>query len=359
MMDGELDKIFEDIHALPIPDDIKHAIEEILQNDKKAREELARLGLLGFIKRHGGEIRMVKMPGENTELQIRKYEEDDLSILVKIVNENHLDYPDFFYEFIPYTEKTLRPKVEGQPLVFVAKNHAIEGFIACSTDWGMRINMLCVKPGPNRTKIEDMLISKVEEETKGRKVFVWLSSDGRIADFEKRGYESYGGLYHLLRSLNNTPPIPPLEKGITLRSMAKGEEKEITRIFYDPKHVGTNIFKPGFTKNWKEDWNHIAEWDGKIVAIICSRPRHTFNTYFNAKRAEIWGPIALPECRGHPDYRGAISKPLMCRALNSLQGKGMEFATIWDVEWPPEPTNFCMSLGFRVKNHWKFLRKQL
>ncbi|MFB0522150.1 MAG: hypothetical protein ACETV1_00130 [Candidatus Bathyarchaeia archaeon] len=343
------------IFEFPLPDDVRKMIEEILK-ERKAKEELMRIGILGLIKSKGGEVRLAKKVG-SMEPQIRKYEEGDLSVLVKLVNENYMDYPDFFYEFIPYTERTLRPEVEGKPLVYVAENRAIEGFIACSTDWSIRVNLLCVKPGPSRTGIEDMLISEVEEQAKGRELSVWLSSDSRIADFEKRGYESYGGFCHLVRSLYNIPPVPPLGKGVTLRAMGEREEKTVTEIFYDPKHVGTDIFKPGFTKEWTEDWNQIAEWDGRIVAIVCSRPRHAFNEYFNAKRAEIWGPVAVLECRGHPDYRGTVAKPLMCRALNSLRERGMEMASIWDVEWPPEHINFAMSLGFRVKNHWKFLCK--
>jgi len=134
--------------------------------------------------------------------------------------------------------------------------------------------------------------------------------------------------------------------------MAKGEEETITRIFYDPDHVGTDIFKPSFTKVWKEDWNYIAELNGKIIAIVCTRPDNKFNVNFNAKRAEIWGPIVLPEYRGK-----GVEKALECHALHSLREKEMEVATVWDAEWPPEPTNFDISLGFRVKNHWKFLRK--
>ena len=352
----ELTKL-EKLHGLPIPDELKRAIEEAFRQDVKARDEIKRLGVLEFVKRQGGEIRMANPQNESTEIEIRRYEKSDLSRLVKIVNANHEGYPDFFYEFIPYTEETLRPKVEEQPLVFVAENQGIEGFIECSKDWGVRVDMLCVKPGPRRKEIEHMLISKVEEEAKGHKVTVWLSSDSRIAELGKRGYETYGGFYHLVRSLSIDIPTPPLPDGVTLRSMSKGEEETITQIFYDPKHIGPNIFKQGFTKVWKEDWNHIAEWDGKIVAIACTRPRQAFNKYFNAKRAEIWGPIALPECRKHPDYRGTIAKPLVCRVLNSLREKGMKEAVVWDVEWPPEHIDLCMSLGFRVKNHWKFLSK--
>lgn len=60
MTDKELNQIFEDTLALPIPDELKQVIEEILRKDEKAREELTRLGLLGFMKKHGGEIRMTK-----------------------------------------------------------------------------------------------------------------------------------------------------------------------------------------------------------------------------------------------------------------------------------------------------------
>ncbi len=342
---------FSESLDFPIPDEVKKAIEEILV-DGKVNEELTRTAILKLLKGKGGEIRLVKMPGESTGLQVGGYEEGDISALVEIVNENYVDYADFFYEFIPYSEETFRSAVRARPVVFVAKSQTIEGFIACSADWGVRIDMFCVKPGPNRTKIEDILISRVEEEAKNRKVTVWLSSDSRIAKFEKRGYEVYGGFYHLVRSLHNVPAIPPLPEGVTLRGMAKGEEKTITQTFYDPNHVGTSIFKPGFTKTWKEDWNHVAELNGKIIAIICTRPDHKFNAHFNAKRAEIWGPIVLSEHRGK-----GIEKAFECYALRSLREKEMEVATVWDVEWPPEPTNLEMSLGFRVKNYWKFMRK--
>jgi len=196
---------YPDILSLPLPDEIRKAIEEILK-EQGAKEELVRIGILKLMQGEGGEIRLVKRSGESMEPQIGKYEEGDLSALVKIVNENHMDYPDFFYEFIPYTEETLRSKLEGRPIVLVAENDTIEGFIACYEDPRcIDIDMLCVKRGPDRTKIEDTLISKVEEKAKGRKVTITLSSDSRIADFEKRGYEIYGGLYHLVRSLYIIP----------------------------------------------------------------------------------------------------------------------------------------------------------
>ena len=346
---------FPDIFSVPLPDEVRRAIEEIL-GEQKAKEELMRIGVLGLIQRKGGEIRLVKMSGESTEPQIGKYEEEDLSTLVKIVNENYMDYTDdFFYEFIPYTEETLRPKIEGRPIAFVAKNHTTDGFVTCYiASWGTTIDMLCVKRGPNRKKIEDMLISKVEEGAKGWKVVVFLSSDSpRIAVFEEKGYEIYGGLYHMTVKLDHVYPIPPVPEGVVLRNMRKGDAETITKTFYDPDSVGPSIFKPGFTKVWMENWDHVAELNGKIVSVYCTRPENKYNEHYHAKRAEIWGHTP-PEHR-----RKGLEEALMCRALNSLREKGMEVAAIVDTETPPEYPEFIRSLGFKVKKHWKFLRKYL
>jgi TATA-box binding protein (TBP) (component of TFIID and TFIIIB) len=64
---GQLEKLYQ----MPIPDELKPAIKEILLNDKKARDEINRLGILEFVKRHGGEIRMKKNEHfENLQIDI-------------------------------------------------------------------------------------------------------------------------------------------------------------------------------------------------------------------------------------------------------------------------------------------------
>jgi len=345
-----------DIFGFPLSDDVRKAIEEILC-EQGAKEELMRIGILELMQRKGGEIRLAKMSGESTKPQIREYEEDDLSALVKMVNENYTDYSDLetFYEFIPYTKETLRSKIESRPIVFVAKNQIAEGLITCYIAfWGTTIDTLCVKRGSYRKKIEDMLISKVEEGAKGWKVVVFLSSDSpRVAEFEKRGYEVYGGLYHMIAKLDHIYPIPPVPKGVVLRNMTKGDAETITKTFYDPDSVGPSIFKQGFTKVWKEDWNHVAELNGKIVSVLCTRPENKYNKHYRKKRAELWGHTP-PEHR----WKG-FEEALICRSLNSLREKGMEEASHVNTEKPTELINLYKSLGFKVKNHWKFLRKYL
>lgn len=343
---------FRDISSLPLPEEVKRAVEEIL-GEQKAKEELMKMGVLGLMQRKGGEIRLVKRSGETTGPQIGRYREDDLPELVEIVNENYMDYPDFFYEYVPYTKETLRSKLEGRPIVLVARNHTIEGFVTCYVaPWGTTIDTLCVKKGPDRIKIEDMLISKVEEGAKGWKVVIFLGSDSpRIADFEKRGYEIYGGLYHMTVKLDHVYPIPPVPKGAVLRSMREGDAERITKAFYDPEKVGPSIFKPGFTEIWKEDWNHLADLNGKIVSVLCTRPENKYNEHYHKKRAEIWGHTP-PEHR----WKG-FEEALISRAFNSLREKGMEVAAVVDTETPPEFINLYKSLGFKVRKHWKFLRR--
>jgi len=67
-MMGEL----PDILSLPLPDEVRKAIEEILK-EQGAKEELARIGVLKVLLEKGGEIRLVKMSEKNraTNQEIR------------------------------------------------------------------------------------------------------------------------------------------------------------------------------------------------------------------------------------------------------------------------------------------------
>lgn len=46
-----------DLIELPLPDEVKEAVEEILR-ERGAREELTRMGVLGLMQRKGGGIRV-------------------------------------------------------------------------------------------------------------------------------------------------------------------------------------------------------------------------------------------------------------------------------------------------------------
>jgi hypothetical protein len=48
----------ERLQSPPIPDELNRAIDEVFQQDMKARNEIKRLSVLEFIKRRGGKIKV-------------------------------------------------------------------------------------------------------------------------------------------------------------------------------------------------------------------------------------------------------------------------------------------------------------
>lgn len=296
--------------------------------------------------------------------RLRRYVKNDLPVLIEIANENYNDYGDFFYayEFVPYSEETFRSRVVRRcPTVLVAEDQGVEGFITLfQAHWGDGIGILCVKKSTRRREIENLLISRIEKEAKSGRIVVTLTSGSAgIPLFQKKGYEIYGGLYHMTADLKDAYQIPELDKGITLRSLAAGEEEMLTRIFH-PLTRGRG-FQPGFLETWKEmdpfltrDWIHVAEMDGKIVSVACTRREYEYNKHFNTKRAAIGPLITVPEYR-----RKGLAKALMWRGLNFFIKQKIETATLEVLEDNLPAVNLYKSLGFKLRHHWKFLRKHL
>lgn len=301
------------------------------------------------------------------KFKVRRHDMTDLPDLVQIVNENFRDYGDFYYayEFIPYTKESFNSKVaQRYPVLLVAEKQEIEGFITLyEAHWGNGIGVLSTKQSHVRKEVEDLLISRIEWEAKSGRITVNLTSGSpRVTSFQKRGYEIYGGLYHLTKELEDTSQMPKLDKRITLRSLIPSEEEALTRIveiIAQRRHLHRNA--SGFLKEWKEtdpfftlDWIHIAEMNGQIVSVACTRRDHRHNKHFNEKRAII-GPIAtVPEYR-----RKGIAKALMCRIINFFIKQHLEIATLKVLEDNIPALNLYKGLGFKIKHHWRFLRKHL
>ena len=58
--------------SLPIPDELNRAIEEVFQQDVKARNAIKRLGVLEFVKRRGGEIKMGNFQNDTIDLEVEE-----------------------------------------------------------------------------------------------------------------------------------------------------------------------------------------------------------------------------------------------------------------------------------------------
>ncbi|KPV62554.1 MAG: putative acetyltransferase [Candidatus Bathyarchaeota archaeon BA1] len=291
-------------------------------------------------------------------MRIRNYIEADLSTMVELLNETCKDE----YEFIPYTkEKFLSEIHEGEVTILVAENREVEGFVVLREGvHGEELWMLCVKPGPRQKDIEDSLVSEIEREAKTDRLFVVLDSEGnRIADFMRRGYEIYGGLYQMVARLDGLGPIPPVPRGVILRSLDINEEEALVKVVNAA--YGLERLRFGALSRWKsedpmftEEWVHVAELHGEIVSVVVSRTDREFNQRYGAKRGYL-GPAAT-----HPSHtRKGLAKALTRRAMNFLFQRGMDSVSLYTTEDNVASLALLRSLGFKMGHHWKFLRKTL
>jgi ribosomal protein S18 acetylase RimI-like enzyme len=290
------------------------------------------------------------------KINIREYKERDLPILINILNENYMHYHDFYYahEFIPYNEKVFNSKVVNNSLILVAEAQEVLGFLTLNkTNWRNRIGILSVKPSTLQKEAENLLLSCLESKVRTDRIIINLTSESpRIDFFEKKGYQTIGGLYHLTRKLTNLPASPKLAKYISLRSLEK--EESLVEALKVITYRNTN----NLLKEWKENdpnftlkWIHIAEVKGQIVSVVCTRHDYKINKYFKARRGKI-GPVAtLPEYR----ERG-IAKALICRALNFFTSQKLDTSSLKVLENNISAYNLYRSLGFQTKQKWKFLR---
>ena len=292
-------------------------------------------------------------------MKIRKFVETDLSIVVKLLNK--IGPIHGLYEFIPYTQAMLLSEIkENNATVLVAENNEIEGFVTLSRRFREEIRQLCVRFGPKRKRIEDLLIAEIEKEVKGEEVGLMASSrNARIADFVGRGYEVEGGLYHMLAKLNCLCPVPSVPKGYVLRNLASDEENALI------KTVNTAFererIQKGVIEKWKtegkildETWIHVADFKGKIVSVVVARLEVDYNRYFGAMRGYL-GPVAtLPS-----HTRKGLATALARRAMNFLFNKGMDSVALYISENNIASVSMFKKLGFKVKHRWKFLHKNL
>ncbi len=292
-------------------------------------------------------------------MEIREHTDEDIPILVQLINEAFRDT----YEFIPYTEERLkREQAErGGRFLIAEEGGRVRGFAAhFSGRWGDEIKWLFAFPGPRKREIEDALVKKIEEEAKSDRVFVRIdASDPGIGDWERRGYAHDGGMYHMTASLDRPRPLPPLPEGVVLRSLRPGEEDALIRLVN--MAYGWERLWPGVIERWKardplfdESWVHVAEHEGKLVAVVVSRRDVEYNAYFGAKRGYL-GPAATL-----PDYRRmGLATALTCRAMNFLREKGMDSVALHTMEDNVAAITLLKKLGFQIRHHWLFLAKRL
>lgn len=290
-------------------------------------------------------------------MKIRTYASTDVPSLVRLLNETQGKE----YEFVPYTEKNFLLEVgEGDATVLVAEEREVEGFaVLYRGEHGEELRWLCVRRGKRRRQVEDLLVSCIEKEARGERLFVVVDSQDafRIADFVRRGYEVYGGLYQMTIKFTQPLPTPPVPEGVVLRSLAPNEENALIKTV-NISFKGERL-RSGVIEKWKnqdplfnEEWIHVAETEGKIISVAVAKRDREFNEFFHQKQGYI-GPVATL-----PNYaKRGIAKALTCKAMNFLLSKGMDSVCIYTTENNIASQRLFKSLGFEVTHNWKFLRK--
>ncbi|MEM3699828.1 MAG: GNAT family N-acetyltransferase [Candidatus Bathyarchaeia archaeon] len=290
-------------------------------------------------------------------IRIRSFENKDLPILVKLLNEKYVGS----YEFVPYTVDMFLSRIKEDNLtVLVAEeNGEFLGSAACAErHWGEEIEWLAVFKISNQKLVKDALISEVEKQSKSEAIFTSVDSESQeIKEWIERGYSPKGGMYHMVARLDGLKSLPKVPEGTVLRSLKPNEEEKFVEAVN--AGFGHERVTIGSIARWKsesppfdEEWVHVAEINNKIVSVVVSRPDTEYNKFFNGKRGYLGPAATLPEYRGKN-----LASALTCRAMNFLYAKGMDSVALYTSEENIPSITLLQKLGFKVGHHWKFMRK--
>ena len=291
--------------------------------------------------------------------QIRSFSAQDLSALVRLLNESRQDS----YEFVPLTEEEVSARIhESKSRVLVAeKDGGIVGCVSYNDGyWGEEIRWLGVRGGPDQKLVEDALVKKAEELVRKGTVFISVDAGSpKTSEWIDRGYALGGGLYQMSARLDCRRILPPFPEGFHIGSMKLGEESEVVATVNAV--FGWDRLKPDFVEKGKVDsppfnveWVHVAYHGNKVVSVVVAWPAVKFNAYFGAKRSYL-GPAATLS-----DFRAKkLASALTVRAMNFLFEKGFDQVILHTSELNVPSVTLLRNLGFEVMHHIRFLKKSV
>jgi ribosomal protein S18 acetylase RimI-like enzyme len=295
-------------------------------------------------------------------IQISEFAREHLPTIVGLLNEEYRSS----YEFIPFNEERILSDIRrGSLKVLVAiENHKVVGVIGTHTHAEERleehISWLAACEGQDQQIIENMLVSEIEKNAKGSIVSTMIDEGSpRIEDWISRGYVLNPGFQQMSAELDGLKPIPELEEGIWLRSLRPDEEEKL--VVAINAGFGWRRLERGVLEKWKsedppfsEDWVHVAESGERIVSAVVAKPDTNYINYLHLKRGYLGPAATLPEFRNKH-----LAKALTAKAMNFLFEKGMGSVRLGTSEKNISSITLLGSLGFRVDNIRKTMRKEL
>jgi len=294
---------------------------------------------------------------KTNDMKLREYRESDLPQLVSLQNEADRNS----YEFIPYDEEDIRARLTGASTALVATDvkDQIVGLAYLRQDWYGETVTIPVRPGPNENHIRDLLLPAIEPLNKTGTISTSIDNadQNRLAYFTARGYAPESALYQMIADLDRPPPPQHLPEGYLLRSLRPDEEEALIRLANAAYH-GDRL-RPGILDRWKKEdpdfeveWVQVAEYEGKLVALVAARSDRDYNEHYNARRGYLGPAGTLPAHRGKD-----LSKALTARAMSFLRERDMQTACLHTWAGNPPAVKLTKDLGFRLDHEWKIMHK--
>jgi ribosomal protein S18 acetylase RimI-like enzyme len=293
-------------------------------------------------------------------LQIVEFADEDLPSLVELLNEEYRNSN----EFIPFDEERVLSQIRRRHLnILVAKEESkILGIIGTHLHENSEkdISWLAAIRGPNQEAIENTLITEVEKDRTVNTIVTSIDEGNpKISNWIKRGYELQPGFERMSAKLNGVIPIPKIGTDVILRSLRSNEEKEFVAAVNSG--FGWQRLELGDLEIWKsvdppfdENWVQIAEIEGKIVSTVVAKPDTDAIKYMHLNRGYLGPAATIPEFRNRH-----LASALTARSMNFLFEKGMDSARLGTSEQNVSSNALLRSLGFRVENVRKTMRKKL
>ncbi len=293
-------------------------------------------------------------------IETTEFADKDLSAVCKLLNEEFREQ----YEFIPFDEDRVRSQIKRRHLkILVAEeNGRVSGLIASHSHENSEedITWLAVSKEYDRKAIEDVLLTALERHVKAN-TFITMIDEGnpRIADWISRGYTLQPGFQRMSAKLTGSISVPIVDADIKLRNLGTDEEDQLIEAVN--KGFGWKRLEHGDLETWKsedppfnEEWIQVAEFEGRIVAVVVPKPDTDSNKYLHLRRGYL-GPAAT-----FPEFRGKhLASALTARSMNLLFQKGMDSARLGTSEQNVSSIALLRSLGFKVDNVRKILQKKM
>lgn len=292
-------------------------------------------------------------------MKLRSHCESDIPELVSLLNEADRGS----YEFIPYTEETVRAELTRASTVLLATDEQdrIVGLAYLRQDWYGETVTLCAQPGPEQEEIGDLLLPVIEPDNKTGSVSTSIDpmDQERLAFFSARGYRTESSLYQMTAELDRSQPVPQVPEGYLIRSLKPNEEDALIRLA-NAAYRGERL-RPGILDKWRAqdpnfsiDWVQVTEYEGELVAVVAARSDREYNEHYHANRGYLGPAATLPAHRGKD-----LSKALTARAMNFLRERGMQTVCLYTWEGNPPALGVTKDLGIRLGHEWKIVRKTL